>query len=94
MIKDRNQKATSSEQTKLGCITNLTIKQQSSERKHPSSPTPKKAKTVKLAVKWFCARIMYMTETLWVVLLDMSHLRFTYDSRPVRVVGKPNSSQL
>ncbi|GFT19504.1 hypothetical protein TNCV_2534001 [Trichonephila clavipes] len=36
-------------QTKLGCITEPTSKQQSSERKHPSSPTPKKAKTVKLA---------------------------------------------
>ncbi|GFW16815.1 integrase catalytic domain-containing protein [Trichonephila clavipes] len=35
----------------LGCITDPTIKQQSSERKHPSSPTPKKAKTVKLAYK-------------------------------------------
>ncbi|GFT61502.1 dimethylglycine dehydrogenase, mitochondrial [Trichonephila clavipes] len=31
-------------QTKLGCITDPTIKQQSSERKHPSSPTPKKEK--------------------------------------------------
>ncbi|GFW59647.1 hypothetical protein TNCV_2756561 [Trichonephila clavipes] len=38
-------------QTKLGCITDPTIKQQSSERKHPSSPTLKKAKTVKLAGK-------------------------------------------
>ncbi|GFY13522.1 hypothetical protein TNCV_4958921 [Trichonephila clavipes] len=33
-------------QTKLGCVTDLTVKQQSSERKHPSSPTPKKAITV------------------------------------------------
>ncbi|GFW16669.1 hypothetical protein TNCV_2352911 [Trichonephila clavipes] len=35
--------------TKLGCITDPTIKPQSSEWKHLSSPTPKKAKTVKLA---------------------------------------------
>ncbi|GFX36057.1 histone-lysine N-methyltransferase SETMAR [Trichonephila clavipes] len=33
----------------IGCITDPTIKQQSSERKHPSSPTRKKAKTVKSA---------------------------------------------
>ncbi|GFV53665.1 histone-lysine N-methyltransferase SETMAR [Trichonephila clavipes] len=38
-------------QTKLGCITDPTIKQQSRERKHPPSPTPKKVKTVKLAYK-------------------------------------------
>ncbi|GFV81017.1 hypothetical protein TNCV_2270011 [Trichonephila clavipes] len=37
-------------QTKFGCISDPTIKQQSSERKQPSSPTPKTAKTVKSAV--------------------------------------------
>ncbi|GFW67049.1 hypothetical protein TNCV_4030691 [Trichonephila clavipes] len=36
-------------QTKLGCIADPTIEQQSSERKQPSPPTSKKAKTVKLA---------------------------------------------
>ncbi|GFV30496.1 hypothetical protein TNCV_3857711 [Trichonephila clavipes] len=36
-------------QTKLGGITDPIIKQQNSEQKHPSSPTPKKAETVKLA---------------------------------------------
>ncbi|GFV36704.1 hypothetical protein TNCV_1033801 [Trichonephila clavipes] len=34
---------------KAWLITDPTLKQQSSERKHPSSPTPKKAKTIKLA---------------------------------------------
>ncbi|GFW84616.1 hypothetical protein TNCV_2596611 [Trichonephila clavipes] len=46
---DTDGRILTNQQTKLGCIIDPTIKQQSSERKHPSSPTPKKGKTVKLA---------------------------------------------